>query len=298
MKKMQDGPAHVVAARIRSLALLGIVVLVASVTPVGAWPGRASAQHNPKRVEKAQKKAARLETQRAPVNDRVERERVTVTDIRRIARANGYNQGFDNGMVDKRHGTRSAYREAREYQKGVTGYQNDFNALWDYRNAFRDGYAAGYRDGYAARNRNMAYDYRVLYRYYPWYRNQYYDSNDYYRHDDPRMWVAVSYSDGGYGDYTYVDDHRGNMDPEDVARRAAQNGYAAGYERGRYDAIRDRGRPNPNPQGHGAYQFALDGWSREWGSGATYQNYYRHYFVQGYNDAYEQRRRAFVYKRM
>ena len=216
-------------------------------------------------------------------------------DVRRIAKANGYNQGFDHGTVDRQRGAHGGYANGREYQRGVTGYHNDFHSPFEYHNFYQSGYAIGYNDAYNRRHRDLVFDYRTLYRMYPWYRNVYYE-NPWYRYNNPNQWVPTYYNDGGYGDFYYDDDHHGRMDPEWVARQAAERGYYAGYERGAYDASRDRGRPNPNPQGHGAYQFALDGWVPDWGYGATYQRVYRYYFIHGSEDAYRQRGRAFAYR--
>jgi len=91
-----------------------------------------------------------------------------------------------------------------------------------------------------------------------------------------------SYNGRGY-DYT-VDGRRGNMDAREVAQRAAQNGYRQGIYDAQYDA---RGRNSrPNPSGHGAYQFALDGWSQEWGSGTVYQSAYRQAYMRGYTEVF------------
>jgi hypothetical protein len=66
--------------------------------------------------------------------------------------------------------------------------------------------------------------------------------------------------------------------------RAQQQGYVDGYNRGLYD--RQTGRRTPNPAGHGAYQYALNGWTREFGSTGIYRQYYRNSFAQGYQDAF------------
>ena len=130
----------------------------------------------------------------------------------------------------------------------------------------------------------------------------YYDSNGrYQRRSDPnaqyqgrrrgRRGNNSGYNDGGYyenGGYTGpIDDRRGNKSPRDVVRVAQQNGYRDGAQRGQYD--RQQGVRRPNPRGHGAYQYALNGWDPEWGSGRTFQQYYRQTFLQGYQEGYGQR---------
>jgi len=70
--------------------------------------------------------------------------------------------------------------------------------------------------------------------------------------------------------------------------RAQQQGYSDGYARGRYD--RSIGQRTPRPQGHGAFQYGLNGWTRELGSTGIYREYYRQSFVRGYQDGFYGRR--------
>jgi hypothetical protein len=86
-------------------------------------------------------------------------------------------------------------------------------------------------------------------------------------------------------DYDYtVDNRRGSLDTREVAERASSSGYQQGLQDGQYDGSGASSRPNP--RGHGAYQFALDGWDPDWGSGVVYQNAYRSAYVRGYNEAF------------
>ena len=66
----------------------------------------------------------------------------------------------------------------------------------------------------------------------------------------------------------------------DLYSRAQQQGYSDGYARGRYD--RSIGQRTLRPQGHGAFQYGLNGWTRDMGSASVYRQYYRQSFVQGY----------------
>ena len=70
--------------------------------------------------------------------------------------------------------------------------------------------------------------------------------------------------------------------------RAQQQGYSDGYARGRYD--RSIGQRSLRPQGHGAFQYGLNGWTRELGSPSAYREYYRQSFVQGYQAGFYGRR--------
>jgi hypothetical protein len=135
-----------------------------------------------------------------------------------------------------------------------------------------------YRDN----NGTRVYDYRGSrvdpYAQYPQYRRQ--GSSPYYGN------ANGNYPYYGNGSQPYYDNREGDLDRDEVAERAARNGYYAGFQRGQYDASR---RDNSNPYGHGAYQYGFDGFDPEWGSASTYQQYYRQYFVQGYQDAFGQR---------
>lgn len=136
-------------------------------------------------------------------------------------------------------------------------------------------------DRYYRNNNTRVYDYRNSrvdpYAQYPQYRR--YPSNSYpYGNNNGYPY--------GYSSAPYYDNREGDLDREDVARRAAQSGYYAGFQRGQYDAAN---RHRANPYGHGAYQFGYDGFDPSWGSASTYQQYYRQYFIQGYNDAYSRR---------
>jgi len=96
-----------------------------------------------------------------------------------------------------------------------------------------------------------------------------------------------SYNGRSY-DYT-VDNRRGSRDAREVAQQASRNGYEQGIQDGQYDAR--FGASRPNPVGHGAYQFALDGWSQDWGSGNVYQSAYRQAYVRGYNEVFSRSQR-------
>jgi hypothetical protein len=69
-----------------------------------------------------------------------------------------------------------------------------------------------------------------------------------------------------------------------IAQQAQQVGYRDGFERGQYD--RSIGVRRPNPQGHGAFQFGLDGWQQDWGAEQSYRMYFRQAFLRGYWDGY------------
>ena len=131
--------------------------------------------------------------------------------------------------------------------------------LGEYQDSFRRGYQQGYSDGYYGRSRNRTYE----------------DSYGTYQ----------GYNDRGtYSDNDNDRDDYAGASTSDFIQRAAQTGYRDGYERGRYD--RSIGARRPNPQGHGAYEFGLDGWDASWGNQSMYRQYFRQYFLQGYEDGY------------
>jgi hypothetical protein len=87
------------------------------------------------------------------------------------------------------------------------------------------------------------------------YRNSRYDHDRYDRRDDWRS-------------------------SRSLLQQAQQYGFNDGYQRGQYD--RQNGTRRPNPQGHGAYQFGLNGWERDRGSSYAYRQSYRQAFLEGY----------------
>jgi hypothetical protein len=155
-----------------------------------------------------------------------------------------------------------------------------------------------YRDrnytGTRNRTQPRVYDYRNS-PYDPYYNNPNYRRNPY----NPYGNYGGNYGYYGNGypqtDSRYYDNREGDEDREEVARRAAQQGYYEGYQRGQYD--RQSGARQPKPTGHGAYQFGFSGWNPDWGSAQTYQQYYRQYFIQGYNDGFGRRNMNSRYSR-
>lgn len=174
----------------------------------------------------------------------------------------------DNGgvVIDRSRNRRSA--TAKRWNPG-SGYT--------YRNGYYYDRSGACYDTYGNRVNNN-------YGTYPQYRNnQSYSGYGYNPYNNYGNGNGYGY---GSSNYPYYSNREGDKDRDDVARAAAQNGYNAGFQRGQYDAAR---RNAANPYGHGAYQFGYDGFDPSWGSASTYQQNYRQYFIQGYNDAYGQR---------
>jgi hypothetical protein len=93
-----------------------------------------------------------------------------------------------------------------------------------------------------------------------------------YHRDDSR------YRNGRYDNDRYRrNDWRSSRS---LVQQAQQFGFNDGFRRGQYD--RQNGTRRPNPQGHGAYQFGLNGWERDWGNSSAYRQSYRQSFLEGY----------------
>jgi len=206
--------------------------------------------------------------------DRNPSRRLGITDLRRVATINGYSDGFEHGTIDRRNGESFNFRHSDEYQRAATGYDRSWGSLRDYQASYRDGYAQGYADSYYGRSRNRSYD-----------RDRARNMGSGNPYDPYSSYPGYSTS-SPYGSAPYYNNDEGDRSRDDVARAGAQNGYTAGFERGQYDA---QNHNRPNPQGHGAYQFGFDGFDPSWGSASVYQQSYRSYFVQGYQDGFNRR---------
>lgn len=197
-------------------------------------------------------------------------------DVRRVAMVNGYAQGYEHGLADRRARGAYAFRHDEDYVTATSGYNHTWGFERAYQNAFRVGYEQGYGDGYYGRgqdrglerselNKELSLD--PLYGY-PSYRTE--RSGGYFG-------TAPSYRT----DPDWEDD---DPEREEISARAARIGYGDGLERGRED--RATGVRRPNPQGHGAFAHGLNGWSAEWGASAVYQEAYRTAFLEGYWSGY------------
>lgn len=200
--------------------------------------------------------------------------RMSNGDLQRIAMVNGYSEGYEHGIEDRRNRAGFNYQHDSEFRSATSGYRSEWGSVGVYQSGFRSGYARGYQDAYYGRARNRSYAGYGNSAYDPYASMPNYRRNTY----DPY---------GGYGSGGYYGDRDGDLDRNEVARRAAQQGYYDGFYRGQYD--RRTGERRPKPTGHGAYQYGLNGFDPEWGWTQTYQQYYRQYFVQGYNAGFGQR---------
>jgi hypothetical protein len=212
-------------------------------------------------------------------------------DIQRLAISRGYGEGFEEGTRARRDRRNSDFRRTSPYRNGKSGYNRSWNSERDYQNWYRQGFEKGFNDAFYGRARNRGYD-----------RNNggynggnggYYGNNGSYNGGNGGYYGnngGYNGNNGGYygnnGGYNGYSNDRGDLSPQEVAQRAGQTGYYAGYQRGQYDAQQ---RNQSNPQGHGAFQFGYDGYDREWGSAQTYQQSYRSAFVRGYQDGYARR---------
>jgi hypothetical protein len=265
--------------RYATVALLGGALIV-SATPAQAqnrqWnedrrEDRQDAREE-RREDRQDAREERREDRQEAREDRREYRawRASRADITRIAQANGYTEGFEAGLEDKARRERMNYRNEREYTRATQGYRGDWGSQSVYQSVFRQAFARGYQDAYYGRARNRTYDRGSLSRYYGQYG---YDP--YYRSPAYRTAPAV-------------------VATTQLGQTAANRGFEDGYLRGQYD--RNIGVRRPNPQGHGAYEHALNGWVEDWGGAAAYQQIYRQYFMQGYEQGYAGRRTGFTYR--
>lgn len=258
-------------AFVRSMRWCGSAALAVAMM-AGAGSGSAAAQKGKKKQRSDNPVAAQKQRDNYGYDYVVVDRNNRRVDLRGQAGLSGYQKGYEAGQRDRRSRAKFNYREDRWYRDANDGWNDGWgNRQNDYRIFFRQFFVQGYSDGYYRRARNSSYV-RV------------YDYRDYQY--DPYYTRPGWSNSGRYAEY--YSNERGDLEPREVAERAAQNGYYAGYQRGVYDAGQ---RNRANPQGHGAWQFALDGFDPEWGSAATYRSSYRDWFVRGYNDGYG--RRAF-----
>lgn len=68
----------------------------------------------------------------------------------------GYQQGYQQGQVDRRYGRGGNYYNSSAYRSGVYGYQSYIDRS-QYQYYFQQGFQRGYEDGY---NSQMRYGYR------------------------------------------------------------------------------------------------------------------------------------------
>jgi hypothetical protein len=206
--------------------------------------------------------------------DNHESRRLSQTDMRRVAQINGYSDGFERGVLDRRNHDRFSFQTKEEYRRAMAGFDTGWNGGWsrDYQSAYRTGFGQGYSDGFYGRSRNRTYDRSRV--------SIYYGTNPY----DPYS-SYPGYTTSPYGTYPRYGNY-GDKSPQEVANVAAQYGYTEGFQRGQYDAANGN---RPNPQGHGAYQFAMDGFVQDWGNASVYQSTYRQYFIQGYEAGFNRR---------
>ncbi len=209
-------------------------------------------------------------------------------DLQRLAIINGYSEGYEEGLRARRDRRNSDFRRTSPYRNGKSGYNRSWNSERDYQTWFRQGFEKGFNDAFYGRARNRGYDRGNGGSY---NGGAYGNNGGYYGNSGGYYGNSGGYygGNGGYygnsGNYGYSNG-RGDLSQQEVAQRAGQNGYYAGYQRGAYDAQQ---RNRSNPQGHGAYQFGFDGYDREWGSAQTYQQAYRRAFVSGYHDGFARR---------
>lgn len=71
-----------------------------------------------------------------------------VTEIRRVAVANGYDAGVRYGQDDRRDNERYNYQDIDAYRDATGGYRDSYGSQRLYRQSYQQGFRQGYEDGY------------------------------------------------------------------------------------------------------------------------------------------------------
>lgn len=75
-----------------------------------------------------------------------------LTELRRAAVSNGYEEGYRAGREDRYNGERRDFRDEYAYRQATAGYRDEYGRLDTYRRHFRQGFQRGYSDGYQNRD--------------------------------------------------------------------------------------------------------------------------------------------------
>jgi flagellar biosynthesis/type III secretory pathway protein FliH len=147
--------------RFSFVAIFAIGVLAFTNVDVNAQ-GRSGWAHEKNRIRKQQK--AYEKAQKRAIKDRYRVNRngsyyytdQRGADLLRRAVQEGYRQGYNAGINDRRYGRRGDYYGSDVYRRGTYGYRTYVDRD-QYEHYFREGFERGYYDGYNSRTR---YGYR------------------------------------------------------------------------------------------------------------------------------------------
>jgi hypothetical protein len=210
----------------------------------------------------------------AQAHDERERGRGRNIDARNYGERYGYEDGYQHGRQDRLRRIGYSVR-SREYQRGDRGYQKHMGAKGQYKQGYRAGYTRGYDDGYRGRGVVLG-------------RGRYPDGG----YPD-RRYPDGRYPDGRYPDERYPDGDRGVLGTiDDAVNGRARGGYGdVAYERGYREGVKDgkddgEDRDRYNPQGHGDYKDADDGYNSRYGSKEAYRANFRRGYLAGYDESY------------
>jgi len=219
-------------------------------------------------------------------------------DLVQVAALNGYGDGYEHGLQDRRNRQGFNYQHDETYRQATEGFNGRWGNLGIYQSTFRQYYAQGYSDAFYGRERSRNYYDRGTSRYRYNRNGTYVDpSGGYYGYNRGTVGGSYGNTAGSYnypsygntaGTYNNYPSYGNGYETGALMQRAQQYGYNDGLERGRYD--RSIGARVGKPTGHGAYEFALNGWTQDDGYSAQYQQTYRQSFVQGYWDGFNGRR--------
>jgi hypothetical protein len=174
---------------------------------------------------------------------------------------NGYGDGARHAREDRQRGLGYSVR-SDDFKKADRGYQKYMGDKGDYKAGYREGYQAGYDTAY---NRNDRGGF----------------GGRYGRGDDRYGWGNTNGRDPYYS---------GKRDPYYSGGGyngiAFQNGYRDGLDDGQKD-LRKNDRFDPND--HGDYRDADNGYKGSYGNKDAYRQQYRQGYLRGYEEGYGRR---------
>jgi hypothetical protein len=72
--------------------------------------------------------------------------------VYRIAQQNGYRDGYNKGIEERREGDRYNPQDTRPYRNGLNGYNRNMGNREQYKQIYRQAFLQGFRQGYGNRN--------------------------------------------------------------------------------------------------------------------------------------------------
>lgn len=177
-------------------------------------------------------------------------------DSRQYGYENGHRDGVHHGREDRLRSLGYNMR-SDDYKKSDRGYQKHMGNKGVYKAGYRQGYEAGYDNAYYQRDNGR-------------FGGLYGRREDRYGRDDRYGWGNRNQRDDYYS--------RGSYN-----RVAFQNGYRDGLDDGQKDM---RKNEDFDPNDHGDYRDADNGYKSGYGSKEAYKQEYRQGYLGGYREGF------------